>query len=152
MTPFKPQNFELPTTEQGIFKKFHVARTDGSDLEGGKHADCQYFVIDITHDKYAPAAMQAYALACGLTHPQLAKDIEAMCGESPDRVDAYGVRPNGEMVLVGGTMMPPSMKAKDLIREYFGHGDFEDQESYHSILADMFEQYEKYLLTYHNKG
>lgn len=58
-----------------IFHKFNVTRTDGSSEPGGKHRDCDYFVLDTTHDRYAKYALAAYADACEETHPNLAADI-----------------------------------------------------------------------------
>lgn len=58
-----------------IFHKFNVTRTDGSSEPGGKHRDCDYFVLDTTHDKHAKYALAAYADACEETHPNLAANI-----------------------------------------------------------------------------
>lgn len=52
---------------RGIYDKFIVKRTDGTDHEGsprtspGKHFGCEYFVLDITHDPHAIPALAAYA-------------------------------------------------------------------------------------------
>lgn len=43
--------------QQGLYAKFIVRRTDGSDAPGGKHHGCDYFVLDVTHDKHAKAAL-----------------------------------------------------------------------------------------------
>lgn len=64
-----------PAEAQGLFRKFNVTRTDGSDKPGGKHHGCEYFVLDVEHDPHAKAALQAYALACAATHPQLSADL-----------------------------------------------------------------------------
>ncbi|WP_027864271.1 hypothetical protein [Massilia alkalitolerans] len=66
--------------DQGMFRKFDVRRLDGTDRPGGKHYGCRYFVLDLSHDKNAKAAMRAYAASCSSTHPQLAADIEAEFG------------------------------------------------------------------------
>lgn len=66
-----------PAEQQGIFHKFDVRRTDGSDQPGGKHYGCNYFVLDMAHDAHAATAMRAYADSCRATHPQLAADIDA---------------------------------------------------------------------------
>lgn len=68
--------------KQGLFRKFEVRRLDGSDHPGEKHYGCRYFVLDLSHDKHAPAAMRAYAASCSATHPALAADIRAEFGES----------------------------------------------------------------------
>lgn len=58
-----------------VFEKFRVLRTDNTDGPGMKHHLCEYFVLDVSHDPYAMAALQAYAEACQITHPSLAADI-----------------------------------------------------------------------------
>ncbi|MCR9093478.1 MAG: hypothetical protein NXI30_04620 [bacterium] len=49
---------------RGLFGKFRVSRVDGSDEPGGKHEGADYFVLDLTHDPHAPAAIRAYAESC----------------------------------------------------------------------------------------
>lgn len=61
--------------EQGLFNKFDVRRTDGSDAPGGKHHGCEYFVLDTTHDAFAKAALTAYAEACRTAYPALFADL-----------------------------------------------------------------------------
>jgi hypothetical protein len=61
--------------DRGLYGKFNVTRTDGSSNAGGKHADCEHFVLDMTHDKFASTAMLAYADACEAEYPQLARDL-----------------------------------------------------------------------------
>jgi hypothetical protein len=60
---------------RGLYNKFIVQRADGSDAPGGKHHGCEYFVLDVTHDKYAAAALRAYAEACATEYPLLARDL-----------------------------------------------------------------------------
>lgn len=59
----------------GIYNKFNVTRTDGMDFPGGKHDGCEYFVLDLTHDPFAQAAIVAYAEACEAEYPALARDL-----------------------------------------------------------------------------
>lgn len=59
------------STDGPLFDKFQVTRTDGTSEPGEKHDGCSYFVLDLTHDPYAPAALRRYAIACRRTHPQL---------------------------------------------------------------------------------
>lgn len=61
--------------DQGIYEKFTVIRNDGKSEPGQKHFGCQYFVLDITHDPFAKAALLAYADACEDEYPLLAQDI-----------------------------------------------------------------------------
>lgn len=60
---------------RGLYNKFIVQRTDGSSGPGGKHENCRYFVLDLTHDKHAPAALEAYAYSCRNEYPALAADL-----------------------------------------------------------------------------
>lgn len=61
----------------GLYGKFEVNRLDGKDLVGEKHHGCEYFVLDILHDKFAGPALEAYANACEAEYPQLAADLRA---------------------------------------------------------------------------
>jgi hypothetical protein len=60
-----------------IHHKYIVSRVDGNEGPGTKHDGCFYFVLDLTHDPYAAAAVRAYADACEATHPQLAAELRA---------------------------------------------------------------------------
>lgn len=73
--------------EPGIYFKFWVRRTDGSSQPGGKHEECEYFVLDWEHDKFAPFAARAYAAACEQEYPELAKDLRRRAD------DAQGIKP-----------------------------------------------------------
>lgn len=66
-----------PKTEQGLYRKFNVSRTDFSDAPGRKHHGCEYFVLDVTHDPLAKPALAAYAAAAVVDYPQLAVDMHA---------------------------------------------------------------------------
>ncbi len=61
----------------GLFSKFSVIRVDGTSEPGRKHDGCDYFVLDITHDPFALAALLAYAADCEDQYPELAKDLRA---------------------------------------------------------------------------
>ncbi len=65
----------MSDTNRGLYQKFDVRRTDGSDAPDGKHEGCAYFVLDLTHDPYAAPALRAYADACQQKHPRLASDL-----------------------------------------------------------------------------
>lgn len=60
---------------RGFYNKFFVERTDGTSAAGQKHDGCEYFVLDLTHDKFAIAAIVAYAKACELEYPKLSADL-----------------------------------------------------------------------------
>lgn len=71
---------EAATTQQddkprGLYRKFDVYRTDGSSRPGAKHHNCEYFVLDLSHDKHAEAALRAYADSCAGEFPRLAADL-----------------------------------------------------------------------------
>lgn len=73
----------------GFYGKFLVERLDGSSKPGEKHAECSYFVLDLMHDKFARAALRAYAEVCAEEYPLLAIDLERIADnaervESPD--------------------------------------------------------------------
>ena len=74
----------------GVYNKYDVRRTDGRCEPGEKHENCAYFVLDITHDPHAVAALRAYAESCRISHPQLAIDIWATVGSDPE-ADQDGV-------------------------------------------------------------
>jgi hypothetical protein len=61
----------------GLYRKYRVERTDGSSEPGGKHHECEYFVLDLIHDKHAKAALLAYAESCKTEYPLLAHDLRA---------------------------------------------------------------------------
>ena len=61
----------------GLYNKFIVERADGSSEIGAKHYGCEYFVLDLAHDKFAPAALFTYADHCETEFPLLARDLRA---------------------------------------------------------------------------
>lgn len=62
----------------GLYEKFKVERTDGSSAPGGKHDGCAYFVLDLTHDRHATPAIEAYAASCEADYPFLARDLRRL--------------------------------------------------------------------------
>jgi hypothetical protein len=71
------------SAEQGLFRKFDVRRTDGSDAPGGKHHDCEYFVLDMNHDRHARDALRVYARACAAEFPVLTEHLNARYALEP---------------------------------------------------------------------
>lgn len=57
---------------RGLYKKYDITRLND---EEGKHDACEYFVLDLTHDKFAVPALRAYAEACRGEYPKLAEDL-----------------------------------------------------------------------------
>jgi hypothetical protein len=66
----------------GLYRKYRVERLDGSSDLGGKHENCDYFVLDLVHDEHAKAALLAYAASCEAAFPHLAKDLRRRAGVS----------------------------------------------------------------------
>lgn len=62
----------------GLYNKYFVKRVDNKDLPGNKHENCQYFVLDVTHDLHALPALLAYANSCNQQHPELSKDLKKL--------------------------------------------------------------------------
>ncbi|KWK44250.1 hypothetical protein [Burkholderia ubonensis] len=87
--------------EQGLYRKFDVRRVDGSDQPGGKHHNCEYFVLDLNHDGYARAALRAYARACAAEFPVLATDLIARYALSPVEQPAAEPAPANETGVEG---------------------------------------------------
>ncbi len=65
----------MDDTNRGIYEKFIVRRFDGSHRKGKKHGGCEYFVLDLSHDKFAGPAIRAYAEACATEYPHLSRDL-----------------------------------------------------------------------------
>lgn len=59
--------------DRGLYPKWEVKRIN--DTDPPKHPNCDVFVLDWEHDRYAVAAMVAYANACEVDYPLLAKEI-----------------------------------------------------------------------------
>ena len=78
---------------RGIYRKYFVQRLDEDDqklrlklcaeLSGGriplppppKHENCEFFVLDLVHDPFAAPALRAYAKACAVDYPILAREL-----------------------------------------------------------------------------
>lgn len=80
--PPPPSTTSVDKTKRGLYRKFNVSRTDGSSESGGKHDGCNYFVLDVTHDKYAGAALRAYADSCVAEYPLLAADLHDLASKA----------------------------------------------------------------------
>lgn len=80
MDPLPEHDASKSNREQGLYRKYDVRRTDGSDATGGKHHGCEYFVLDTRHDKLAMVALTAYAIAAQAEYPDLARDLAERYG------------------------------------------------------------------------
>lgn len=56
----------------GLYRKYDVRRLNDTT---GKHANCEYYVLDMMHDKFAADALEAYCRACTQEFPSLAVDL-----------------------------------------------------------------------------
>ena len=64
--------------EVGVYPKYIVKRADETDLTGGKHYNCFYFVLDLDCDPHAIPAIKAYIDSCKTKYPLLARDLEKL--------------------------------------------------------------------------
>jgi hypothetical protein len=64
--------------DRGLYDKFKVERVSDPD---NKHQNCRYFVLDLTHDRFAAPALTAYANACQEEFPALASDLKNLVSE-----------------------------------------------------------------------
>ena len=71
---------QLRDEERGLYRKYYVRKIDDPT---GKHKNCFFFVLDLTHDPYAIPAARAYADACRGRFPILAKDLESFSPSKP---------------------------------------------------------------------
>jgi hypothetical protein len=83
----------VESTPEGLYQKFWVRRTDGTDQPGGKHFGCRYFVLDVDHDKFAGPALAVYADACEKELPELAKDLREQFGALHDSPQGPSEKP-----------------------------------------------------------
>jgi hypothetical protein len=75
-------------THRGLYNKFEVKRVDGKDNPGEKHHGCEYFVLDVTHDKFAAVALVAYANACASEYPELSKELHQGVWDRAKKLEA----------------------------------------------------------------
>ena len=113
LPPLPERDTSKPAEQQGLFRKFDVRRTDGSDLPSGKHYGCRYFVLDVDHDVHAAAALGAYANACQHTHPELAADLRRKWGAQEAPAQPL-LSINGHQLLAALNFIAPDRTAEQL--------------------------------------
>lgn len=96
--------------DKGLFNKFTVRRTDGGDADGEKHEGCEYFVLDLNHDKHAIPALLAYAESCAADYPLLAADLRAKVAGVLAASSEFVTAP--ETTLPNGTVVPSFQVAR----------------------------------------
>jgi len=90
--------------EQGIYNKFNVTRTDGTDAPGGKHFGDEYFVLNLTTDKHTMPAIAAYAESCTAEYPLLASELRAKVAATVKASSVFITVP--EVTLPSGKVVP----------------------------------------------
>lgn len=73
-------------TERGLYRKYDVRRLNDPS---GKHVDCEYYVLDLMHDKYSADALEAYCRACTKEFPSLSIDLYQKAGKVRDEHDHH---------------------------------------------------------------
>ena len=68
--------------KRGLYEKYYVERRHD---DAGKHKDCQFFVLDLDHDKHAIPALKAYAESCRAEYPALARDLGALINDMKEQ-------------------------------------------------------------------
>lgn len=113
-----------PAAERGLYRKFEIKRTDGRDQPGGKHEHCEYFVIDVTHDVHAKAALEAYAQAASGESGVLADDMRDRYGlSSPVTQQGSASLQLAEQVLALDMGTPKGLRARELARQVLAQAD-----------------------------
>lgn len=90
--PPRPTVKPASDNERGLYEKYHVERLNDP---AGKHAECEYYVLDLVHDRHAAPALLAYADSCVNEFPELAEDLRAEAAEIPNAAP-YLVDPESE--------------------------------------------------------
>ena len=65
---------QLSDEGRGLYRKHYVRKIDDPT---GKHRNCFFFVLDLTHDPHAIPAARAYADSCRGRYPILARELES---------------------------------------------------------------------------
>ena len=69
-----------PDKKKGLYQKYYVERKNDAT---GKHNQCFFFVLDLTHDAHAIPALIAYIESCKEDYPILAEDLREKLLEIP---------------------------------------------------------------------
>lgn len=100
-----PETIAAEDTQRGLYQKFDVIRTDGSDQIGRHNHGHRYFVLDLDKlatDAHAKAAIIAYAESCEDDYPLLAADLRGFT----DRILPGAFVTVPETTLPCGTVVP----------------------------------------------
>jgi hypothetical protein len=66
--------------ERGLYVKYEVQRTDGTDQPGGRHDGCRTFVLDLDHDPEAQRVLLEYARLIRDERRSLSDDLARLVG------------------------------------------------------------------------
>lgn len=85
-------------TTRGLYEKFIISRTDGTSDPGEKHDGCDYFVLDLTHDKHALPALETYLASLRVEgkYLLLIADLDAKITKLRAAREAGSARPSDE--------------------------------------------------------
>lgn len=83
----------------GLYFKFAVVRND----QNKRHKGCQYFPLDLIHDKHAVPAARAYAASVQVENLGLALDLYKKADEFEARVEAGKVKSGDRCPTCDGT-------------------------------------------------
>jgi hypothetical protein len=76
--------------KRGLYGKFRVTRSDGSSGAGGRHERCKYFVLDLTHDQFAKAALSPPTRwPAGMSSPRSRVTFRLSCMATGRRSERY---------------------------------------------------------------
>lgn len=67
----------LDYTQMWNHDRYLVKRADGSSTPGGKHENCEYYVLDLDCEPLVHVALDAYATACEMAFPVLSNHLKA---------------------------------------------------------------------------
>lgn len=62
----------------GYYEKYNVSRKDGRDQPGGDREGAQYFVLDLSHDRFARLAMNVYLAVSRSELPALTQSMRPL--------------------------------------------------------------------------
>ncbi|WP_186137379.1 hypothetical protein [Burkholderia gladioli] len=106
---FVLRNF--PPNEQG--RRYEARVADGSATPATSIRKTEFFVLDLTNDPHAPAAMVAYARACAAMRPQLAVDMLARFDAGDTAEAAATAEPEGQIAAATGLSMMHALIGDD---------------------------------------
>ena len=106
--------------QKGIYHKYFLSRTDGTDAPGQKHESCDYYVLDLTHDPYARPAIIAYGSACAIEFPQLSADLLAKAEHVPTTIvsEAAEKRQSATAGYIAGLSVAADILERDAAKKW----------------------------------